>query len=153
MKKISSLFRTKSQLFCVLFLMVFSVILISPVPARAISFSATEKPKNNAVFVDKTKNYCGSNPKVYTTINLGCAKKGNPIIDLLFAIIKFLVVGATLVITGSLVIAGIQYITAGGSPDAVGKAKKRIFSSLTALFILIFGWAILNYLIPITILK
>lgn len=97
-------------------------------------------------------NVCGKNG-MKTTIDIGCKGKGNPIVDLLFAIIRFLVVGATVVITGSLVVAGIQYTSSGGSPEAISKAKKRITSSITALFILIFGYAILNYLIPVAILK
>lgn len=114
---------------------------------------STPPPKDTQVFLDKSNNYCGSNPKIYTTLNLGCKKKGNPILDLLFAVIRFLVVGATLVITASIVVAGLQYISAESNPEKITKAKKRILSSLTALFMLIFGYAILNYLIPITVLK
>lgn len=138
-------------------LSVFAAFIIISVSSPAVVGAATNTTsstnQSKPVFVDKTKNYCGSDPKIYTTLNLGCLKKGNPIMDLLFAVIRFLVAGAMVVITGSLVVAGIQYTTSGGSPDAAGKAKKRITSSITALFILIFGYAILNYLIPITVLK
>lgn len=117
------------------------------------NFAAPAANQSKQVFVDKTPNYCGSNPKVYTTLNLGCAKKGNPILDLLFALIKFLTAGAALVITASMAVGGIQYITSGSSPDAAAKAKKRLTSNVVALMILIFSYAILNYIVPVTILR
>jgi len=142
-----NLFKTKAQSIALKLLIVsiFSFQFFAIMPTFAASQTAT------------TSNFaatrvCGKDG-MKTTIDIGCKGKGNPIVDLLFAIIRFLVVGATVVITGSLVVAGIQYTSSGGSPEAISKAKKRITSSITALFILIFGYAILNYLIPVTILK
>jgi hypothetical protein len=85
---------------------------------------------------------------VHTTINIGCKGKGNPIADATFAVIRFLSNGVGLVIVGSLVYGGIQYSASRGDPQATAMAVNRLRSTLLALFIFIFGYTILNYLIP-----
>ncbi len=77
-----------------------------------------------------------------------CSQPNSPIIDLLFSIIRFLSDGVGLVVIASIVYGGIQYTTAGGDPQNVAKAIKRIRSSITALIFFIFIYAILNYLLP-----
>ena len=136
--------KTNIKLLLASLLVAFSFTTLTASTVSAASYSAP--------FDNFAARVCGKNG-MKTTIDIGCKGKGNPIVDLLFAIIRFLVVGASLVVTGSIVVAGLQYITAGNSPEATAKAKKRIVSSISALFILIFGYAILNYLIPVTILK
>ena len=88
---------------------------------------------------------CGG---VTTSINFGCSSSGAPAISLLFAVIRFLTDGVGLVVIASIVFAGIQYTMAGSDPQAVSKAKKRITSSIIALIVYIFAFAIINYLIP-----
>lgn len=95
----------------------------------------------------------GPSQTVITSINFGCQQKGNGILDLLFAIIRFLSDGVGLVIILSIIIAGIQYISSSGDPQTVSKAVARIRSSIIALIIYIFAYAILNYLIPGAVLK
>ena len=85
---------------------------------------------------------------VETSIDIGCQNKGNPITDMIFGIIRFLSAGVGLVMVGSIVTAGIQYSASGGDPQATAKAKSRISSTLIALLIFIFSYALLNYLIP-----
>jgi hypothetical protein len=85
---------------------------------------------------------------VKLSINIGCKGKGNPIADMAFAIIRILSDGVGLIVIGSIVVAGIQYSASQGDPQATAQAVKRIRSSFTALLIFIFGYAILNYLIP-----
>jgi hypothetical protein len=87
------------------------------------------------------------------SIDLGCQGKGNSILDLMFAAIRFLSIGVGLVIVASLVYAGIQYIGSRGDPNANALAVKRINSNVTALLIYIFAFAILNYVIPGQFLK
>lgn len=53
-----------------------------------------------------------------------------------------------LAIIGSIVVAGIQYSTANGNSSAVAAAKNRIFVSVVVLILYIFGFAILQWLIP-----
>lgn len=55
---------------------------------------------------------------------------------------------AGIVITISLVYAGIQYSMAGSDPQKVSAAKARIRNTIIALVFLLFGYSILNFLIP-----
>lgn len=108
---------------------------------------------------------CGAGPgKVITAINFGCTGAhcypppgdGNPycsgdhsaLVDLLFAVVRFITDGVGLVIIMSLIIAGIQYTTSQGDPSGVKHATERIRSAATALVLFIFAYAILNYVIP-----
>jgi len=117
-------------------------------PANLNTVCATDKVN--------TKYYCGApdkNNKVETTIDIGCQGRGNPVTDLMFAVIRFLTNGVGIVIVGSLIYGGIMYSTSGDSPETNAKAKKRIRSNIVALMIFIFAYAILNYVIPVTVLK
>ena len=53
-----------------------------------------------------------------------------------------------LIIVGSLIFAGIQYSMAGADSSKVQAAKHRISSALIALIFFIFGFALLQWLIP-----
>jgi hypothetical protein len=90
----------------------------------------------------------GRDVAVGLSIKIGCKGKGNPIADAAFAIIRILSNGVGLVIIGSIVYGGIQYTGSRGDPQATAMAVNRIRSSLFALLLFIFGYAILNYLIP-----
>lgn len=114
---------------------------------------------------------CGAQSgAVKTSINFGCAGANcppmnangtyphspdaycnayhNALVDLLFAVIRFLTDGIGLIIIASLIIAGIQYTTSQGDPSAIKQATTRIRSSATALALFIFAYAILNYIVP-----
>jgi hypothetical protein len=99
---------------------------------------------------DRTGKTCGGPDSNYYTpsIDIGCRGRGNPIADALFGIIRFLSAGVGLVIVGSIIVGGIQYTGSRGEPQATAMAVNRIRSSLYALLIYIFAFAILNYLIP-----
>jgi flagellar basal body-associated protein FliL len=122
--------------------------------------NADSKPPSNLDTVCETTkvnttNYCGdkNDKNNQITINIGCVGRGNPVTDLMFAIIRFLTNGVGIVIVGSLIYGGIMYSTSGDSPETNAKAKKRIRSNIVALMIFIFAYAILNYVIPVTVLK
>jgi len=112
---------------------------------------------------------CGSNDQatgkqglVPTSIDLGCqgdacqagsttgycATYHNPIIDAVFAIIRFLSAGVGIVIVASTMFAGIQYTLARDDPTAVAHAKERIVNNLIALLIFIFAFSLINYVVP-----
>lgn len=132
--------------------------------------SGTTQP-NNTVNLDntKTKHQCGSGDgAVGTTINFGCkgesclsskpdatycAGNNSGILDVTFAIIRFLSIGVGLVVVGSMVVAGIQYTTSRGDPKATAEAETRIKATVIALLIYIFAYAILNYVLPKGFLK
>ena len=100
--------------------------------------------------------HCGGgagNKSVATSINIGCRGKGNPIIDATFAIIRFLSTGVGIVIVGSTIYAGIQYTMSRGEPQLVATAINRLRANAWALLLFLFGYAILNYLIPGAFLK
>lgn len=95
----------------------------------------------------------GGNQSVNTSINFGCSNSGNPIADFTFSIIRFLSVGVGIVLVLSLIIAGIQYMTAGGEPQSMAKAKSRIMSTVIALLVYIFAYTILNFVVPGGLIK
>lgn len=95
------------------------------------------------------ENVCGGGEnEIRTSIDFGCKGEGNAMLDLAFAIIRFLSNGAGLVIIGSLVWAGIQYTGSRGDPQSSAMAINRIQSTVFALLIFIFAYAIINYLVP-----
>lgn len=95
----------------------------------------------------------GSGQEVEISIEIGCSHKGNPIMDALFAIIRFLSIGVGLVIIGSLVVAGIQFTSSRGDPQGSANALKRVQSTFIALLLFLFTYAILNYIVPGQLLK
>lgn len=101
-----------------------------------------------SVFAGTTCGGGAGQPTVKTTIDLGCQAKGNPIMDMLFAIVRVLSDGVGLVIIGSIIWGGIQYSSSRGDPQSSAKAISRLQATVIALIIYIFGYAILNYLIP-----
>lgn len=104
--------------------------------------------------------YCGKGEdlRVKVSFDIGCLgndydpsnpdAKFNPIVDMAFALLRFLSVGVGLIVAGSMVWAGIQYSTSRGNPQATEAALKRISNAVIALLIYIFAWAILNFLVP-----
>lgn len=96
---------------------------------------------------------CGDNPSIGISIAIGCRGHGNPIADMAFAIIRVLSAGVGVVVVGSIAVGGIQYSASRGDPQATAMAINRIRSSLFALIIYIFGFALLNYIIPGAVLQ
>lgn len=70
------------------------------------------------------------------------------IIGLIVAGINFLSVLAILAIIGSIVLAGYQYMTAQDNSGRIQQARQRIIWALVALALLIFMYALLNWLVP-----
>jgi hypothetical protein len=97
-----------------------------------------------------SSNKCGGNgnDSVNTTINLGCKGTGNPINDLLFAVIRFMITGVGIVIVAVVIVAGLQYSTAQGEPQKQAAARMRIVNALLALLLYLFTFAILQWLVP-----
>lgn len=99
--------------------------------------------------VSAAAHYCGTGKdRVETMLDFGCKGQSTAIIDILFALIRFLSAGVGIVLIGSTVYAGIQYITSRGDPQATAKAIGRVRNNVVALGLFIFAYAILNYLIP-----
>jgi hypothetical protein len=62
--------------------------------------------------------------------------------------VKALTATAGVVAVVSLIIAGIQYSSAGGDPSKVGAAKARIGKTIGAFLAFIFLYVFLNYIVP-----
>lgn len=73
---------------------------------------------------------------------------GNPIVKDINFIIGFLSAGVGIVVTGVIILGGIQYMTGGDNPQALSAAKKRIMNGIIALFAFLFISAFLQWLIP-----
>jgi hypothetical protein len=129
------------------------VILAAPLCLLVLSFSMPAMASAGLVCGGGKDAYGKANPTVRMSFNLGCTGHGNPILDVTFAIIRFLSAGVGLVIVGSMIVAGIQYIGSRGDPNATAQAINRIRSNVIALLLYIFGFAILNYIIPGQLLK
>jgi hypothetical protein len=120
--------------------------------AKVSSPPKTKADPNNGIAAGSA-DQCGNSPGIGVSIDIGCRGQGNPIADMTFAIIRVLSAGVGLVVVGSIVVGGIQYSASRGDPQATAMAINRIRSSLFALLIYIFGFAILNYIIPGAILQ
>ena len=103
---------------------------------------------SQTVYSGTTKKVSITQQSIKTSIDFGCDSKGNPIVDLIFAIIRFLSAGVGLVVIASVIVGGIQYILSRGDPQATQKAVGRLVTTVIALIIYIFAYAILNYVIP-----
>lgn len=78
----------------------------------------------------------------------GVTKDSCGIVKIVVDITNVLSALVGVVVVLSIVIAGIQYSTAGGNPQTVAKSKKRIINALLALLIYIFMYSFLQWLIP-----
>jgi len=118
-------------------------------PVSTYAKAKSKTPAKSAPASPPAADVCGSgDSKTKLAINIGCQGKGNAIADALFAIIRVLSEGVGLVVVGSIVWAGIQYSTSQGNPQATASAVNRIRASIFALLLYIFGFWLLNYLIP-----
>lgn len=94
--------------------------------------SGTEEPQ----FV---KNDC--NEATLNETNCGIVKYLKIFINVLSTVVGVVVVA-------SIVYGAIQYSSAGGDPQKVSAAKKRILGAIIALFMFIFMYAFIQYLVP-----
>lgn len=116
--------------------------------------SQAENPAPDVTDTGGTGGKCGGgNDQVNTIMDIGCRGRGNPIVDMLFAIIRILSIGVGVVVIGSVIFAGIQYVTSAGDPQNTAKAIERIRNTVIALVLYIFAYALLNWLIPAGLLN
>lgn len=89
-----------------------------------------------------------SNCSDSTQAGLQKCLKGNPIVKDLNTVVGFLSALVGIVVIGSLVYAGIQYIIAGDNASEVTAAKQRIIKSLVALVAYVSIFSFLQWIIP-----
>lgn len=80
--------------------------------------------------------------------DLTMGEEGDKMYGYLQSAVNLLTALAGLAITGSVIVAGIQYSTSGGNPQAAAQAKGRIVNALIALLALIFMFAFFQWLVP-----
>lgn len=97
-----------------------------------------EEEASVAVPTETTKNDCQD----------GLTKDNCGIIKWIVAAIQITSVIAGVVIIGAIVVGGIQYSTSGDDPQAVAKAKGRIYNAVLALVVFVFGFAFLQWIVP-----
>jgi hypothetical protein len=83
-----------------------------------------------------------------TSKELNECLKENPITKRLNQVIAFLSAGVGIVVTGVIILGGIQYILAGDNAAAITAARQRIINGLLALFVFLFIYAFLQWLVP-----
>lgn len=103
----------------------------------------------------KGKYQCGSGKNaIFITFNIGCRGAAdqradlNPIWDMLFALMRFLIAGVGIAVIGSTIYGGIMYAASQGNPQATQGAIKRIQASIGALLLYIFAASLINWLVP-----
>lgn len=102
-------------------------------PAIALADNCTNTLGSKGVDQTKVQKCLNTNPIVTKVID---------------PIVNFLSAGVGIVVVAVIIAGGIQYSTAGGSPDAVAKAKDRLMNGVLALviYLLIFGF--LQWIVP-----
>ncbi len=78
----------------------------------------------------------------------GLAIEENPIYLRLIEIVNFLSIGVTIVVAISIAVSGFQYMMSRGDPGTTSAAIQRMVQAGTALVLYIFGWSLLNWLVP-----
>lgn len=113
--------------------------------------------KDANVFGGNAGDYqCGGDDTepIATKFDFGCLGPENapedmsPIVDMAFAIIRFLSVGVGLIVVASIVYAGIQYSTSEGSAEKTQEAKARVRNAVIGLVFYIFSFALVQFLVP-----
>lgn len=74
--------------------------------------------------------------------------KNNTITTRLNEIVNFLSAGVGIIVSGVIILGGIQYSLAGDNPQALTAARQRIINGLIALLAFIFLFSFLQWLIP-----
>lgn len=98
-------------------------------PEPAYTPSDCEGPAIRAGAPEGDENHCG-------------------ILDYVVIFINVLSALAAIAVVAAIIYGGIQYSSAGSDPQKVSAAKVRIRNAIIALIFFIFGYAILNWLVP-----
>ena len=81
-------------------------------------------------------------------LHFNCGDDGQAMFDLLALVVNIFSYGIGAAAVIGVMIAGIQYITARENPNAVAKAKTRLFHITLGLIAWVFMWGILQFLLP-----
>lgn len=114
--------------------------------------TATPTPTSTPATDDQNKPLCDPADEACKDPALTCAEgdktKCDIVVKYINPFISFLSIFAGIAFTIALMIGGIRYITAGGDPGAVSKARSLIAKTIFALLGYILLWAFINWLQP-----
>jgi uncharacterized membrane protein YraQ (UPF0718 family) len=108
---------------------------------------ASQKADSNSTADCKT-NATPNGTSQATAAQIQKCLKDNKIFIRLNEIVNFLAAGVGIVVTGVIIVGGIQYILAGDNATGLQAARQRIINGLIALFAFLFMYAFLQWLIP-----
>ena len=90
------------------------------------------------------------------SVSLVCADDGpvgnnevaSPIMCTLIDVVNFLSIGVAVVAAASVAVAGMQYVGSQGNPNKTKQATDRLITTGSAILLYVFGWALLNWIVP-----
>lgn len=111
------------------------------VSSSSVAFAQTNQPNESTSGITPKKDDCRGDSATLNADNCGIIK---------FVIVITNIMGglAGLVIVGTMIAGGIRYSSAGADPSKVQAAKQMIINAILALLLLIFGFSILQWLVP-----
>lgn len=117
------------------------IILVLTVLTPSVALAANDKCANTTTggIVDQTKVQ-------------NCLTQ-SPIVQDVQTIVNFLSAGVGIIVTGVIILGGVQYTLAGDNPQALKAARDKILNGLIALLAFLFIFAFLQWLIPGGIFK
>jgi hypothetical protein len=110
----------------------------APLTIATTTVSAQVQSTEN---IDPKQNDCQAKSKDLSSDNCG-------IIKMILAVTNIMAGLAGVAIVATLTFAGIQYSSAGADPGKVQAAKGKMFNAGLALLLLVFGYALLQWMVP-----
>lgn len=112
--------------------------LAAPLVITAAPVYAQDQSTQN---IKPKQNDCRANSGGLSSDNCG-------IIKMIVVLTNILAGLAGVAIVATLTFAGIQYSSAGADPSKIQAAKGKMFNAVLALLLLVFGFALLQWLVP-----
>jgi len=118
--------------------------IILSIAAIFVGFSLITTP----VFAEEGKGTCVPTAILGNNNQVCDDGEGSGIKHILKLVVEIMTVGVGILATIGLSVAGVQYLTAGGSEEQTRKAKRRIFEIVIGLAAYVLIYALLYFLLP-----
>ena len=110
-------------------------------PLTLVTAPVYAQPVESTEGIDPKQDDCQAKSQDLTSENCG-------IIKMVVAVTNIMAGLAGVAIVATLTFAGIQYSSAGADPSKVQAAKGKMFNAGLALLLLVFGYALLQWMVP-----
>lgn len=110
-------------------------------PLTIASASVSAQPVESTQGINPKQDDCHAKSNQLNKDNCG-------IIKMILAVTNIMAGLAGVAIVGTLTFAGIQYSSAGADPSKIQAAKGKMFNAGLALLLLVFGYALLQWMVP-----